>query len=178
MVDQTTIIIAVVSLVSGLIAGSLLTRTISPQSVKTRELKKKLLEKDEELKIYRRDVNEHFVKSAELLREMTRTQRETSEQLATAAMRLASPEVSRMVHDTAFDGLALDTRFNFLSAVPPEPPKDYAPSVPGGVLSESYGLSDLQDNGTTRGLFDAKPFDTKPSAASDDRDDDPTFKIS
>lgn len=171
--EQTTIIIAVVCLVIGLISGSLLTRLISPQSVRSRELKKKLLEKEEELKIYRRDVNEHFVKSAELLREMTRTQRETSEQLAGAAMRLASPEVSRMVHDTAFDGLAIDTRFNFISSVPPEPPKDYAPSVPGGVLSESYGLSDIQDSGTTRGLFDNKPV-----VASDDGDDDPTLKIS
>jgi len=172
-VDQTTIITAVVCLVIGLVIGSLLTRVISPQSAKNRELRKKLQEKEDELKVYRQDVSDHFLRSAELVRELTRSQQEISEQLATAAMRLTAPEVSRQVHNTAFEGLATDSSLKILSAFPPEAPKDYAPSVPGGVLSESYGLTDLQDGSTTRGLDSAKS-----GVIQDDQEDDPTLKIS
>jgi len=90
-------------------------------------------------------------------------------------MRLTSPSVSRQVHDTALSGLAVDNKFNILSSTPSEPPKDYAPSVPGGVLSESYGLTDLNSDGTTRGLFSTS--DSKESDRSDE-DDDPTLRVS
>ncbi len=100
-----------------------------------------------------------------------------SEQLATGAMRLTSPEISRQVQDAALAGPGRDNQRRILSTASPEPPKDYAPSVPGGVLSEHYGLSDLQneERGTTRGLNEQ---DDESDPARRSRDDDPTYGVS
>jgi uncharacterized membrane-anchored protein YhcB (DUF1043 family) len=169
--------IAAVCLLVGLTAGSLLTRALSPQERKRRELEEKLREKDDELKIYQRDVADHLIKTSGLIRELNRNQREISEQLATSAMLLASPEVSREVQDAAFSGLSADSKLRILSSVPPEPPKDYAPSVPGGVLSENYGFDELPDRGTyTKGIADIRT--AARDAASESEDDDPTYKVS
>lgn len=178
-VDLTTITIAAVCLVVGLAAGSLLTRTLSPQEKKRRELENQLKDKEEQLKIYQQDVSDHFIKTSELISEMNRTHREISEQLASGAMLLTAPEVSRRVQDSAFAGLSADSRPRILSATPPEPPKDYAPSVPGGVLSESYGLTDLEGEGAfTRGVSGSKETKSSTSKERAGDDDDPTLNIS
>jgi uncharacterized membrane-anchored protein YhcB (DUF1043 family) len=171
-VDLTTIVIASVCLLVGLAAGSLLTRTLSPQEKKRRELEEQLKLKDDELKTYQRDVSDHLIKTSELVRDMTRNHRELSEQLATSAMRLTAPDISRQVQERAFEGLSADSRPRILSAIPAEPPKDYAPSVPGGVLSESYGLTDLNHSKT-------QPLTVPPAATPDNdrEDDDPTLRI-
>lgn len=177
--DVTAIAIAAISLLVGLLAGSLLTRKLSPGEKKRRELENQVRQKEDELKIYQRDVSEHFVKTSELIREMTRSQQEISEQLATSAMRLTSPEVSRQVQESAFAGLGRENQPRILSSAPAEPPKDYAPSVPGGVLSEHYGLSELAEHdepGSRRGLNeDGDETDTPARRAPED---DPTLKIS
>lgn len=175
ILDVTTIAIAAICLVVGLIVGSLLSRTLSPQEKKRRELEEKLQAKEDELKIYQRDVSDHLLKTAELVQELNRNQREISEQLTTSAMRLASPQTSRQVQNSAFAGLAPDSRPMTLSSIHQEPPKDYAPSVPGGILSESYGLNDdeklINVKSVTSGNDDAISTDI-------DNDDDPTHKIS
>jgi len=169
-VDVTTIVISAVCLLVGLAAGSLLTRTLSPQEQKRRALEEKFRQKEDELNIYQRDVADHLIKTSELLRDMTRSHREISEQLAAGAMLLAAPDVSRQVQDAAFAGLSSESKPRILSQSPPEPPKDYAPSVPGGVLSESYGLSDLRhDRIYTEGLA---------IKADNNEDEDPTLKVS
>ncbi len=176
--DVITIAIAAVSLLAGLLAGSLLTRTLSPGEKKRRELESQVRQKEDELKIYQRDVSEHFVRTSELIREMTRSQQEISEQLATSAMRLTSPEVSQQVQDAAFAGLGREAQPRILFNAPAEPPKDYAPSVPGGVLSEHYGLSDLaeeKNSGTHRGLDDKNEDDAPARQAEAD---DPTHRVS
>lgn len=170
--DLTTIVIAAVCLLVGLGVGTLLTRTLSPQENKRKELEEKIRQKEDELRVYQRDVSDHFLKTSELLREMTRSHREISEQLASGALLLTSPDVSRQVQEAAFSGLTADSTPRILSAIPPEPPKDYAPSVPGGVLSESYGLTDLHhDRVFTQGL-------SVRAHGSIEHDDDPTLKIS
>jgi len=172
-VDLTTIVIAAVCLLVGLATGSLLTRTLSPQESKRRALEEQLRQKENELKVYQRDVSDHFIKTSELLREITRSHREISEQMASGATLLTAPDISRQVQDTVFVGLSSDSRPRILSPVPPEPPKDYAPSVPGGVLSENYGLADLpQDKIYTQGLATKADDDNYTS------EDDPTLKVS
>lgn len=175
--ELTFILIAVACLVVGLAVGSLLTRTLSPQEKKRKALEEKLQQKEDELKIFQRDVAEHFMKSSEIVREMTRSQREICEHLATGALRLTSPEISRKVQDVAFEGLGADQKPRILSAVPAEPPKDYAPSVPGGVLNESYGLSDVPL--MTPVIDKDKDQKKKKSKPVEDLDqDDPTLNIS
>lgn len=172
--DLTTVVIAIIaSLIIGAIVGALLTRALSPQEQKRRELEEKLQAKDDELKTYQRDVSDHFIKTSQILVEMRRNQQEIAEQLATSAIRLTSPEVNRQIQDVALRGLDTDIKANILSLTPQEAPKDYAPSVPGGVLNESYGLTDISESGVTRGLSAADK-----NAAQDDTDEgDPTFKV-
>ena len=173
--DVTTLVIAAVCLLVGLATGFLLTRTLSPQESKRRLLEEQLKQKEDELRTYQRDVSDHFLKSSEMLREITRSHREVSEHLAASAMLLTSPDISRRVQDTAFAGLSSESRPRILSQFDAEPPKDYAPSVPGGVLSENYGLSDLQPEKVyTQGLATNnvnEDFDSE-------NDDDPTLKVS
>ena len=172
--DVTTLAIAAVGLVIGLVAGFLLTRTLSPHEKKRRELETKLQAREDELKIYQRDVSDHLLKTSELLQELNRSQREIGEQLATSAARLSSPEVSRQVQEAAYAGLETGARPRILPSSQ-EPPKDYAPSVPGGILSEDYGLKDIGDSVTIEGLDIA----TDLSSPKDLEDEiDPTQKIS
>lgn len=178
--ELTFILIAVACLIVGLAVGSLLTRTFSPQEKKRKALEEKLQQKEDELKIFQRDVAEHFMKSSEIVRELTRSQRDICEHLATGALRLTSPEVSRKVQDVAFEGLGADQKPRILSSITAEPPKDYAPSVPGGVLNESYGLTDVplmrpvidEDSDTN------KKKQAKEKPVIDQELDDPTLNIS
>ena len=63
---------------------------------------------------------------------------------------------------------------NIITEETPEPPKDYAPKVPGGILSEEYGLKeDTAAPGTTK--IDIAP-DTADTLADDE--EDPTLKVS
>lgn len=174
--DLTTIIIAAAALVVGLLAGSLLTKRLSPAETRRRELEEKVREKEDELKTYQRDVADHFIKTSGMLRDMHRVQREISEQLAAGALLLTSSEVSRQVQASAFAGLSQESTPRILSAVPPQAPKDYAPSVPGGVLSESYGLGDLPHSKShTAGLSTRAQGNTEIDL---EREEDPTLKIS
>ena len=170
--DETTIIVAVVCLLVGLGVGALLTRTLSPQEKKRRELEARIQVKEDELNLYRQDVSDHLLKTSEMIRELNRSQRQIGEQLAKSALRLSSPDVSRQVQDAALDGLSREAGTSILSSIPQEAPKDYAPGR--GILSENYGLVDIEDPGVTRGLATGPDAKTKES----EEDIDPTHRMS
>jgi uncharacterized protein len=176
-VDVNYFIVAAVCLAVGLVVGSLLTKTLSPQQKKRKALEERLKQKEDELKTYQHDVADHFVKTSEIVRELTRSQRDICEHLATGALRLTAPEVSRKVQDVAFEGLGSENKFRILSTEPAEPPKDYAPG--GGILNESYGLTDIP---TLKKKVDDDPIEVKSistkKSSIDSDDDDPTLNIS
>jgi len=105
---------------------------------------------------------------------MAQSYRQIHEHLATSAIRLASPEVGRQLLKAGGSDLSLvDEEGNpLISAEDIQPPRDYAPKVPGGILSEDYGLN---DNDLSKG---------QPSAANsgdseeDEDDSDPTHNVS
>lgn len=174
--DSTTLLIALACLAVGLVVGSLLTRTLAPQEKKRRELEDKLRRAENEHKLYQQQVTEHFLKTSTMLRDMTQSYRNLGEHLASGAMMLSTSEVSREVLNASSPKLSDKSTGTVFSAISAEPPKDYAPSVPGGVLSENYGFNeDTADQNSlyTRGLV------TKPSSVANDNDDedDPTFKV-
>lgn len=166
----TVIVVAIVFLLLGLVVGSLLTRTLSPQDKKRREVEGQLRALEDEYKLYQQDVTEHFSRTADLVTNLTRSQREVHEHLAAGAMYLANADVSRQVMNAANPQLSDNRDIHTLSSAPPEPPKDYAPTVPGGVLSENYGLSDTPSRYTTSA-------NVANDEARDDQDD-PTVKVS
>lgn len=174
--DLTTSLIALVSLVVGLIAGSLLARSVAPGEKQRRELEDNLKQTREEYKAYQQQVNEHFVQTAAMLHEMSQGYRNLGEHLASGAMTLAAPETGRRIIDAATPQPG-ELPHKSLVSTSAEPPKDYAPSVPGGVLSENYGYG--EEEGESSSLY-VRGLHNKPSslASNHDSDDDPTLKVS
>ena len=52
-----------------------------------------------------------------------------------------------------------------------QPPRDYAPKVPGGILSKGYGLAETEESKDQPDTANTEPSD------SIDEDDDPTSKV-
>ena len=165
--DETTILVAIACLAVGLVVGSLLTRTLSPQEKKRRDLETRLRAREEELGSYRRDVSDHLLKTSELIRELNQSQRQLGEQLTRSALQLSTPEVCDQVQETAFTGLARDPGTHVLPETPREAPKDYAPG--GGTLSEEYGLRESAEPGVTRGIPTVEDVDDDDSVEFPER---------
>ena len=166
-----TILIGLSCLALGLIIGFIMARTLHPKERERKELEDKLQQSQEQIKNYQQEVTEHFLKTSELVNNLSHSYRDVHEHLATGAMRLTNTDISRQMIDAGF-GRHENT--NVITGETPEPPKDYAPKVPGGILSEGYGLKeDTAGSGTTK--TDVAP-DTSATLADDD--DDPTLKVS
>jgi uncharacterized membrane-anchored protein YhcB (DUF1043 family) len=108
-----------------------------------RDLEQRLHEAENNLQGYQRDVAEHFSQTASLVNNLTQAYREVHEHLASGALKLATPAISRQIIDSA--NSSLDTHNKaYISEQRIEPPRDWAPKAPGskGTLSEEYGLRD------------------------------------
>lgn len=168
---STLILVALIFTIIGLGAGYLLAKTFRPQETLRRELEAELTRVRDEHKAYQQEVSDHFVRTSDLLGNLTHSFQAVQEQLANSAMHLAGPEASRqLMQATAKSGAA--AAGVTLSNLPPEPPRDYAPKVPGGILSEHYGLE--QDT-ASRTAHTAVADALKAEARNDE--DDPTFKV-
>jgi len=172
--DSSTLLIALAALAIGLVVGSLLTRSLHPQEKQRKELEDKLLKAQDEHKEYQHKVTEHFVTTSTLVNSMTESYRGLHEHLASSAMHLTNPEISRQLIDAGYgrisNDLASEALANSIASEIPAPPKDYAPKVPGGVLSEDYGLK--EENPTAPNTSDSVAIDD-----DEELDDDPTLKV-
>ncbi len=104
---------------------------------------------------------------------MAQSYHQIHEHLATSAIRLASPEIGRQFLNAGGSDLSLvDAEGKpLIQAEDIQPPRDYAPKVPGGILSEGYGLD---DNDLSKGHTNAA------NSTEDEQEDDsdPTHKVS
>jgi uncharacterized membrane-anchored protein YhcB (DUF1043 family) len=168
----TTLLIGLIPLAIGLIVGFVLARTLHPQARERKDLEDQLQKSQDQIKDYQQEVTEHFTKTSELINNLSHSYRDVHEHLATSAMRLTNPEISRQLIDAGFG--RHENNSNLISGDTPEPPKDYAPKVPGGILSEEYGLNDETQTLDTAHLKVAN------DATEDINDDeeDPTLKVS
>ena len=169
MISITTIIISAACFLIGAGLGHLYSRKNQPSDRSTQDLEKKLAKTEQQLRRYQQEVTEHFLKVSHLTTNMTQSYRKIHEHLATSAIRLASPEIGRQLLKASGTELNLtDEDGNpLLSTEDIQPPRDYAPKVPGGVLSEDYGLND-------EGAVDGE--DNEDDGTLED-DGDPTQKI-
>ena len=145
LITLTTALIAAAFFLIGAGVGHLYSRnTGGSDGDKLRDLQQKLDQSDQHLKRYQQEVTEHFVKVSHLTTNMAQSYRQIHEHLASSAIRLAGPEVGRQLLKSAGNELLLtDENGNpLVNAEDLEPPRDYAPKAPGGVLSEDYGLND------------------------------------
>lgn len=168
----TVAIVAVLAFVAGVLIARKFLPSADLDASETVELRKKLDKSDQQLKKYQQEVSEHFITVSHLTTNVAQSYREINEHLASSAIRLASPEIGRQLLKSGGSDLSLlDSDGNPLVGIEDvEVPRDYAPKVPGGVLSEEYGLAenDAQDNSS-------KP----PSqlASEDQEDSDPTENV-
>ena len=174
--DSSTLLLVLVALALGVVIGTLLTRSLHPHEKQRKELEERLDKLQDEHKEYQHKVTEHFLTTSSLVNTMTESYRDLHEHLASSAMHLTNPEISRQLIDAGYgrisSNLASDALANSIASEVPEPPRDYAPKVPGGVLSEDYGLRN-EDNVPPNPSGSAKDADSD----GDDLDDDPTLKV-
>ena len=167
------ILIAAAFFLIGAGIGQLSTRKSGTSDSSVHDLEKRLEHSEQQLKRYQQEVTEHFVTVSHLTTNMAQSYRQIHEHLATSAIRLASPEIGRQLLKAGGSELSLvDEDGNpLISAEDIHPPRDYAPKVPGGILSEEYGLD---DNDLSKGQPDA----ANTSDDEDEDDSDPTHNVS
>ena len=132
----------------GAITTYLWIRKSGDNTVDVIDLQKKLVKSEQHLKQYQQEVSQHFITISHLTASVTQSYRDINEQLVSSAMRLASPEIGRQLLKSGGSDLSLlDPNGNPLVELEDvEVPRDYAPKVPGGILSEEYGLKDEQED--------------------------------
>ena len=110
-------------------------------------LEQRLHQAESNLEGYQRDVAEHFAQTSQLVNNMTQSYREVHEHLASGALKLATPAISRQILDSANSNLSGDTKA-YLREQRVEPPRDWAPKSPGnkGTLSEDFDSDNDQRN--------------------------------
>jgi uncharacterized membrane-anchored protein YhcB (DUF1043 family) len=171
----TSILIAAAFFLIGAAVGHLFSRKVDSGDKSVRSLEQKLAQAEQELKRYQQEVTEHFVTSSHLTANIAQSYRQIHEHLAASAMRLASPEVGRQILKAGGSDFGLlDSNGNPLIDLQDiEVPRDYAPSVPGGILSEDYGLVEAEQSGSATG----KKTSVNDSSDEDDDEADPTQSV-
>ena len=127
----------------GALIGYLYGQYYSSRYSSRRNAQKEISDAEEKLKAFQQEVNSHFSALSTHSAKISESYRGIQEYLASSAIKLASPEVRQQilkvtVIDDNFGSGNIEEDQNSGNL---EPPKDYAPKVPGGVLSEEYGLS-------------------------------------
>jgi uncharacterized membrane-anchored protein YhcB (DUF1043 family) len=153
-------------MVVGAIAGYFASRAFKPIQKEQKDIQNKLIEAQRELKDYQQEVANHFRATSKAVSSLSKNYKCVVEQLASGALHLVNTDVSRQILNPVFDK---SEDINLESSADVQPPKDYAPKVPGGVLSEEYGLKEA-----------VKPVSnpaTSDSAYMAENDDDPTLNI-
>lgn len=172
MSTLTVIITAAAFFLIGAGLGHLFARQNQSGDQSVRDLEKKLAESERQLKRYQQEVTEHFLKVSHLTTSMSQSYRQIHEHLATSAIRLASPEIGRQLLKSGGSDLNLTDEDGkpLIDAEDVRPPRDYAPKVPGGILSEDYGLAENEDG-------KAQPDSVNTEVTESEDDDDPTSKV-
>lgn len=111
-----------------------------PASRSHRQLQRERDDAIQALERYRREVDEHFVESAEALSELDQAFRTVHARLASGARQLCSEEGRRMALARAVEALPEEDKLpESLHA-----PLDYAPSAKG-TLDENFGLRETDE---------------------------------
>ena len=148
MTTLSVILIAAVFFLIGAAVGHLFSKKVDSGDKSVRNLEQKLAASEKELKRYQQEVTEHFITASHLTSNIAQSYRQIHEHLASKAMRLASPDVARQILKSGGSDFGLlDSNGNpLIDLSDVEVPRDYAPSVPGGILSENYGLTEAEQN--------------------------------
>jgi len=162
----SALIINLLSLGAGAAAGYFFAQTFRPVQRERKEIEDKLVEAQNELNNYQQKVADHFRNTSGAISNLSENYKEVLGHLASGALHLANADVSRQIVNSTFDATE---DVSLASNSDLKPPKDYAPKVPGGVLSEEYGLKETTITATT-------PTEAELDYITEN-DDDPTLNI-
>lgn len=123
--------------VVGLVVGGGLAMLFSPARRNSKRLEKERDEALSALTSHRAEVDNHFLRTAELVNNMTAAYREVHEHLSDGARVLCSETGRRLAASKSLDSLPGDNKEP--DTGPVEQPLDYAPSAQG-TLAEDFGL--------------------------------------
>ena len=147
MFTLSTLILAIaIAVVVGGLIGALLLKGLSPQEKQNRSLETRLQKAENQMREYQQDVSEHFAQTSELINTLTQSYRDVHEHLATGALKLTNPDISRQLIDAGKGNLMISSSHSRKAGEEDEsgkePPRDWAPRNPGdkGQLSEEFGF--------------------------------------
>ncbi|MEP5764798.1 MAG: DUF1043 family protein [Halieaceae bacterium] len=132
---------ALIALIIGAGIGTLLSRRMSNDGRKQRELERNVDRLLQQQKDYQHQVVEHFTDTAKLLNNMAESYRDVHNHLASGASELCEDEagnILRRIPDTSMSQIAGEADPGAV-----QPPLDYAPKASPfatGVLNEEFGL--------------------------------------
>ena len=140
---STLILTALLSALGGCLVTALLMRSFNPKQQQNHELEQRLETAEQKLGDYQAEVSEHFAQTSALVNNLTQSYKEVHQHLASSALQLANPDLSRQML-AAGDGKLLPEGEALDADEPSEAARDWAPKAPGekGALSEDYGLGD------------------------------------
>ncbi|WP_049723631.1 YhcB family protein [Gilvimarinus polysaccharolyticus] len=148
MFSLTTVIIsAFIALLIGCLVGVIFSRG-RPGASRNADIEKRLVDAEDALNNYQRDVTDHFARTTELVNSLNESYRDMHAHLASSALKLSTPEIGRQLLGDAEQQLPSGTTHE-LQEPHIQAPRDWAPKRQGHkpTLSEEYGL-DEQGNST------------------------------
>lgn len=120
----------------GLLVGLVVAVVLLPR-FKGSQIQDQQEKHEQQLKQQQQTLDEHFLRTAELMNKLSVSYRDMTEYLADSAHQLCSEDGLRLVHSKSLEPLInSDTK-------PLSPPLDYAPSHKG-TLAENYGLEQAE----------------------------------
>ena len=135
------VIIAGLSFITGAVSITVFKSFNQVSTNETEEISKKLQKSDLELKEYQQAVSEHFLVLSQLVTNVINGYKDINEHLTKSALRLSSPEIGKQLLKNNNTKLAdLEAVHQKIDLSNIDIPRDYAPKVPGGVLSEGYSV--------------------------------------
>ena len=135
------VIIAGLSFITGAISITVFKSFNQVSTNETEEISKKLQKSDLELKEYQQAVSDHFLVLSQLVTNVINGYKDINEHLTKSALRLSSPEIGKQLLKNNNTKLAdLEAVHQKIDLSNIDIPRDYAPKVPGGVLSEGYSV--------------------------------------
>jgi uncharacterized membrane-anchored protein YhcB (DUF1043 family) len=135
--------------IAGLIIGGLAIWLLLPTRRNLQRLEQEKKKAEDALATYRKEVDNHFVRTAELVNNMTQAYRAVHEQLAEGAQALCSEDSKQLVMSKTLLTLTA-TQVSAEEKPHIKQPLDYAPSSKG-TLSEDFGFKKKTFSSDTSG---------------------------
>jgi uncharacterized membrane-anchored protein YhcB (DUF1043 family) len=137
----TLILATAAALLLGALLGVLISRQLSPDNRKQRELERNLDRLMQQQKEYQHDVTEHFTDTAKLLNNLAESYRDVHNHLAAGAVALCDDPNQTILPRIAAG--SADSTLDAPEVTSVQQPLDYAPKTSPhqtGMLNEEFGL--------------------------------------